>query len=111
MIDAEIVDDPNTNTNTDGRTPQMRELTSGLSGGDGEGYASTISALEQIKALLQQVSEVVNDLGDTLTAHTGLTVVEQTLTHAQAAHEPIAAAIAAAGGSDKVAETRWYDDL
>lgn len=128
VVDAEIVDDPTTRTEIE-RTGQMAQITSGLSGGDGEGYASTITALTEIKGLLQQVSEIVTDLGDTLVSRrvdaetTGgisdmddhlqaaVQAAEQTLKHATEKHEPVAAAIAGAGGSSQIAETDWYDDL
>lgn len=129
IVDAEIVDDDPDNSTTSGRTDEMAQITSGMSGGDGEGYASTITALNEIKALLQQVSEIVTDLGDTLVSRkvdaetTGgvsdmddhlqaaVQAAEQTLAHAQSKHEPVAAAIAGAGGSSQIAETDWYDDL
>lgn len=129
IVDAEVVDDPNTRTTEIERTGEMAQITSGMSGGDGEGYGSTVTSLTEIKTLLQQVSEIVNDLGDTLVSRqvdaetTGgvselddhlqaaVTVLEQTLRHAQDRHEPVAAAIAGAGGSTQIAQTDWYDDL
>lgn len=102
---------------------------SGLSGGDGEGYASTITAMEQTEGLLGRVNEVVQDLGDTLTAKsvdavtTGylselddhlqhcVDTANKARTHAEEMHEPIANAVAGAGGSQNVADTDWYDDL
>ncbi len=126
VADADIVDDPNTHTERNG---EMAQITSGISGGDSEGYASTVTAMTEIKNLLQQVSEIVTDLGDTLVSRkvdqetTGgisdmddhiqaaVQAAEQTLKHAQDKHEPVAAAIAGAGGSDQIAETDWYDDL
>ncbi|MGI5208961.1 hypothetical protein ACQEU6_46285 [Spirillospora sp. CA-108201] len=125
VIDAEVVGDFTTNE----RNGDMAQLTSGMSGGDGEGYGSTITALNEIKALLQQVSDVVTDLGDTLVSRkvdsettsgvcdvddhlqAAVQAVEHTLKHAQDKHEPVAAAIAGAGGSGQIAETDWYDDL
>ncbi|MEV3927033.1 hypothetical protein [Actinomadura coerulea] len=125
VIDAEVIGDYTTNERND----EMAQITSGMSGGDGEGYSSTITALNEIKALLQQVSDVVTDLGDTLVSRrvdsettsgvsdvddhlqAAVQAVEHTLKHAQDKHEPVAAAIAGAGGSGQIAETDWYDDL
>lgn len=128
IVDAEIVDDPTTNNARKEEGP-MAQITSGYTGGDGEGYASTITALTEIKQLLQQMNEIVTDLGDTLTSkdvdtqttggvsdlddhlQAAVQVTEQTLTHAQDRHEPVAAAISGAGGSGEIAQTDWYDDL
>lgn len=117
-------------THTTERNNEMvRQITSGLSGGDGDGYASTIAALSEVSNLLKQVSEVVNDLGDTLVArkvdstttdginelddHLQATVnlANEIREHAQSKHEPVATSIAAAGGSSEIAEATWYDDL
>lgn len=101
---------------------------SNLSGGDGEGYVSTIALLTQVGQLLDHVDGVMNDLGDTIaskhvdnTTIQGVSDVEdnlqaasnrcgELLKHVQAKHEEVAVAVAGAGGSTEVADTDWYDN-
>lgn len=98
-----------------------------LSGGDGEGYAGTVTALEQMAHLLENAHQVSTDLGDQVTAKnvdadtiTGLSALadhiqagvreaQATLAHVQSKHSGVAAEIAGAGGSTEIADTDWYD--
>lgn len=136
VVDAEVIYDPNDNqtsttdtTTAIGRNPEMAQLTSGITGGDGEGYGSTIQALGEIKKLLAELNAHVTDLGDTLTANnvdsvtTGLVselddllqaatnTAEQAGQHAEGQHGEVAHAIAGAGGSGAIANAAWYDHV
>lgn len=99
----------------------------GISGGDGEGYAGTVSALEQMGHLLDEAQQVITDLNDQVTAKnvdaetiSGLSALADhvqagaaqagaTLAHVQSKHNEVAAAVSGAGGSQEVADTDWYD--
>lgn len=134
VVDAEVVDSTDEPAQegsdmtepTAGRAISMNG--SNLSGGDGEGYASTIALLQQVGQLLDHVDGVMNDLGDMVASKhvdnatvQGVSDVEdnlqaasnrcgELLKHVQAKHEEVAAAVAGAGGSDEVADTDWYDN-
>lgn len=128
--DAEIVDESNPRGAAAPMSSELQGINmngANLSGGDGEGYASTITALTQISELLGRTNQVITDLTDQVTAKNldaetinGLSHVDdllqaatagvqETLQKTQAKHEPVADAVAGAGGSSEVADTDWYD--
>lgn len=127
--DSTTTTDQHTETEEPVSTPQTQMSLNGsaLSGGDGEGYAGTVTALEQMSHLLEQVQQVSNDLGDQVTAKnidaetiSGLSRLSDhieaaageagsTLAHVQSKHSEVAAAVSGAGGSAEVADTDWYD--
>lgn len=127
--DSSTSTDQHTETEDPVSTPQTQMSLNGasLSGGDGEGYAGTVAALEQMAHLLEQVQQVSNDLGDQVTAKnvdaetiSGLSRLSDhieaaageagsTLAHVQSKHNEVAAAVSGAGGSTEVADTDWYD--
>lgn len=133
VIDAEVVDDLADQENTtqpaiEGK-PDMAQITSGISGGDAEGYAPALNFVHEVQKLLSQLTEIVSDFGDGLTAknldQTTTTTVSELYDQLEAAtntaeglgkhvedkHGEVAHAVAGAGGSDEIADPTFYDHV
>ena len=96
--------------------------------GAGEGYGDTVAALQALARQLGAAHETAQRLGEQLTADeldadtlarladlmdtldTAAPVAEDAARHVQRRHEPVADAVASAGGSTNVARKGWYDD-
>ncbi|MQA14676.1 MAG: hypothetical protein GEV09_11025 [Pseudonocardiaceae bacterium] len=96
--------------------------------GTGEGYTDTVATLTTLSRQLAAAHETAQTLIDNLTAaevdndtitnvgelvdmlDTSSPLAERTARHVQQRHEPVAEAVAGAGGSGNVAAKSWYDD-
>lgn len=108
--------------------PEMNALPTGTGVAvTGEGYTDTIQSLQTVAKEAQEAYQAVTDLGDALNANSldaetlqqiadltdqlenASTTAENLARHVEQRHNPLAEATAAAGGSQNVANTNWYD--
>lgn len=111
-----------------GGNSTMTALPAGDTAGTGEGYTDTVATLTTLARQLAAAHQTAQTLIDNLTAaevdnetitnlgelvdmlDTSSPLAERTARHVQQRHEPIAEAVAEAGGSGNVATKSWYDD-
>ncbi len=112
---------------TDGGTT-MTLPANAQSAGTGEGYTDTVTTLTTLARQLAAAHETSQRLGEQLTADeldadtltrinnlldaldSAAPLADDTAKHVQRRHEPVASAVAEAGGSTNVARKGWYDD-